>query len=60
MIMLELTPNGRLLLEQLLYHIIAHISQLLNPLSDSELVTIQNGMVALQKVFPPLEPWPKE
>lgn len=58
MILLELTPDGRALLEKLLHHIITHLAGLLTPLSTEELTTIKNGMATLQKVFPPLEPFP--
>lgn len=56
MIMLELTPHGRAQLDHLGHHIIGHIAALLAPLSDTDLTTVQNGLVALQKVFPPWEP----
>jgi DNA-binding MarR family transcriptional regulator len=55
MILLELTEDGRTLLNHLLQQIIAHIADLLTPLSPAELADIQNGLVTIQKVFPPLE-----
>jgi MarR family transcriptional regulator, organic hydroperoxide resistance regulator len=60
MIMVELTPDGRALLEQLVHHIVMHLSILLSPLSAAELGAIESGLVTLQKVFPPLEPFQKE
>ncbi len=57
MVMLELTADGRTQLTQLVQHIVAHISDLLSPLSPVELAAIQKGLVTLQKVFPPLEPF---
>lgn len=59
MILLELTPDGRTLLEQLVQHIVAHIAGLLTPLSSEELTAVAYGLVTLQKVFPPLEPFQK-
>jgi DNA-binding MarR family transcriptional regulator len=60
MILLELTPDGRVLLTEMVQLIVSHISDLLAPLSAAELTAIENGLVTLQKVFPPLEPLPRE
>jgi DNA-binding MarR family transcriptional regulator len=55
MILLEMTEDGRALLNHLIQHIVAHIADQLQPLSPTELSDIQHGLVTLQKVFPPLE-----
>lgn len=60
MILLELTPDGRVLLTEMVQYIVSRISDLLAPLSDTELAAIENGLVTLQKVFPPLETLPRE
>lgn len=60
MIMLELTPDGRAQLDQLGHYIIGHIAALLTPLSDADLTTLQNGLITLQKVFPPWEPFKRD
>jgi DNA-binding MarR family transcriptional regulator len=60
MILLELTPDGRALLDQLVQHIVAHLADLLTPLSAEELTAVAHGLINLQKVFPPLEPFKKE
>jgi len=60
MIMLELTPDGRAMLNQLVHHIVTHMAALLAPLSNTELAAIENGLVTLQSVFPPMEPFQRE
>ncbi|MCL4264446.1 MAG: MarR family transcriptional regulator [Anaerolineae bacterium] len=60
MIMLELTPDGRALLDHLVHHIVSYMALLLSPLSNTELSTIHSGLVTLQKVFPPLEPYKRD
>lgn len=60
MILLELTADGRALFEQLVQHIVAHLGTLLAPLSTEELTAVAHGLVTLQKVFPPLEPFQRD
>ncbi len=60
MIMLELTPDGREQLNHLGQHIIGHLATLLAPLSTAELTTLENGLLTLQKVFPPWEPFKRD
>jgi DNA-binding MarR family transcriptional regulator len=56
MILLELTGEGRSLLEEMGNHIISQLAKLLNPLSGEELTAVNAGLTILQKIFPPFVP----
>ncbi len=56
MVVIELTPEGLVLLESMAQHITAKITELLSPLPDEELSTLESGLSVLQKIFLPFEP----
>ena len=56
MVLIEITPEGQAILEEISRQLVSQIQKLLDPLSAADEVALQAGLAVLQTIFDGIPP----